>query len=215
VRRVGGQIASIAFSLFIAIALPSVGAAASDLAGHPSVIDGDTIDLHGTRIRFFGIDAPESRQLCKDENGKDYRCGQKAAFALADHIGPGTVSCDPRDIDRYGRTVAVCHLGSEDLNAWLVSQGWAVAYRHYSRDYVPQEEAAHAAKLGIWVGSFMMPWKWRAAERSKTTSSNEYTPIPLLVSCCKVCSAGKACGDSCISKSKQCHKGPGCACDGG
>jgi hypothetical protein len=32
--------------------------------------------------------------------------------------------------------------------------------------------------------------------------------------CCKVCKAGKACGDSCISRDKQCHKGKGCACDG-
>jgi hypothetical protein len=33
-------------------------------------------------------------------------------------------------------------------------------------------------------------------------------------SCCKVCRAGKACGDSCISRDKACHKGKGCACDG-
>jgi endonuclease YncB( thermonuclease family) len=64
-------------------------------------------------------------------------------------------------MDRCGRIVAVCYLGSEDLNAWMVTQGWAVAYRHYSKDYVPQEEAAHAAKLGIWAGPFTMPWEWR------------------------------------------------------
>ncbi|QEX23368.1 hypothetical protein FRZ61_33060 [Hypericibacter adhaerens] len=125
------------------------------------MIDGDTIEIHGTRIRLFGIDAPEGRQLCKDASGKDYRCGQKAAFALADHIGAGTVSCDARDIDRYGRTVAVCHLGAEDLNAWMVAQGWAVAYRHYSKDYVQQEDTAKSAKLGVWAGSFEWPWDWR------------------------------------------------------
>jgi endonuclease YncB( thermonuclease family) len=145
-------------ALILASTLPGAGA---DLIGHPSVIDGDTIELHGTRIRLFGIDAPESRQSCSDAVGHSYRCGQKAAFALADHIDGGAVSCDPRDIDHYGRTVAVCYLGYEDLNAWMVAQGWALAYRRYSTDYVPQEDAAHAAQLGIWAGSFVPPWDWR------------------------------------------------------
>jgi hypothetical protein len=59
----------------------------------------------------------------------------------------------------------------------------------------------------------IVPWEWRAAERANSTSFNEYSPIPLLASCCKVCTTGKACGNSCISKSKQCHKGPGCDCN--
>lgn len=186
---------------------------AARVVGVASVIDGDTIEIHGVRIRLFGMDAPEGRQLCQDASGQDYRCGQKASLALSDHVGTATVSCDPRDVDRYGRTVAVCYLGAEDLSAWMVAKGWALAYRHYSKDYVPEEEAAHAAGAGVWAGTFTPPWEWRAAERSKSTSSNEYTPIPLSVSCCKVCSAGKACGDSCISRAKQCHKGAGCACD--
>ncbi len=33
-------------------------------------------------------------------------------------------------------------------------------------------------------------------------------------SCCKTCTVGKACGDSCIDKNKTCHEPPGCACDG-
>ncbi|WP_225309040.1 thermonuclease family protein [Hypericibacter adhaerens] len=141
--------------LIIAFLLVAVPAQSADLQGRPSVIDGDTIEIHGTRVRLFGIDAPESRQLCRDAQGKDYRCSQKAALALADHVGSSPVSCQPRDTDRYGRTVTVCYLGSEDLNAWMVAQGWAVAYRQYSTDYVPQEEAAHAAKLGIWIGTFL------------------------------------------------------------
>lgn len=205
----------IAIVLLFALAPGLQGLAfGADLIGRPSVVDGDTLVLHGARIRLFGIDAPEGRQLCQDVQGKDYRCGQKAALALADHVGSSLVTCERRDTDRYGRTVAVCYLGSEDIGAWLVSQGWALAYRHYSKDYVPQEEAAHAAHLGVWAGTFTPPWEWRAAERSKSTSSNEFSPIPLLASCCKVCSTGKACGDSCISRAKQCHKGPGCACDG-
>jgi hypothetical protein len=43
-------------------------------------------------------------------------------------------------------------------------------------------------------------------------SSAHLTPAAL--SCCKVCSVGKACGNTCISRDKTCHVGPGCACDG-
>jgi hypothetical protein len=70
--------------------------------------------------------------------------------------------CDERGQDRYGRTIAVCMLDGENLNHWLVAQGWAVAYRRYSTDYVATEEAASAEGVGIWSGSFDMPWDYRA-----------------------------------------------------
>ncbi len=114
--------------------------------------------IHGTRIRLHGIDAPESRQTCRQG-------GQQAALALADKIARRPVSCSPKDTDRYGRVVAVCRAGDEDLNAWLVSEGHAVAYRQYSRDYVALEDQARAAKRGIWAGEFMVPAEWRKANK--------------------------------------------------
>ena len=56
--------------------------ALADMAGVASVIDGDTIEVHGQRIRLHGIDAPESRQLCRLD-GKPWQCGKDAANALA------------------------------------------------------------------------------------------------------------------------------------
>lgn len=134
---------------------------AETIAGRVSVIDGDTIEIKGKRIRLFGIDAPEGRQFCTAPSGKAWRCGKDAAFALADRIGVAVVSCDKRDTDRYGRIIAVCRDHQTDLNAWMVSEGWAVAYRLYSRDYVQQEAQARKAGLGLWSGSFQMPWDWR------------------------------------------------------
>ena len=140
---------------------------AKPIVGRASVIDGDTLEVHGTRIRLHGIDAPEGAQLCQDSSGKDYRCGQLAAQALAERVGSASVSCEPRDTDQYGRTVAVCRLGNEDLNGWLVSQGQAMAYQRYSDAYVQQELTAKALKRGIWAGTFQEPQEWRRAKREQ------------------------------------------------
>ncbi|MCJ2095500.1 thermonuclease family protein [Methylobacterium sp. J-072] len=153
-------------TLLALLLLSGPALAAEPITGRASVTDGDTVVIHGTRIRLFGIDAPESAQLCQDAAGKDYRCGQRAALALADRIGEGPISCEPRDTDRYGRTVAVCRKGTEDLNAWMVQQGLATAYQRYSRDYVPAEATARAGKRGLWAGTFDPPSDWRRAKRA-------------------------------------------------
>jgi hypothetical protein len=106
-----------------------------------------------------------------------WRCGQKAALALADKIGRQTVRCEPKDRDVYGRTVAVCRAGDTDLNAWMTAQGWAWAYRQYSLVYVTEEQRASKAKLGVWQGDFIYAWDWRhdsrRADRAvNTTQSN-------------------------------------------
>ena len=148
----------------LAMLLVAPASFAADLIGQASVIDGDTIEIHGQRIRLFGIDAPEHDQLC-EAAGAQYRCGQQAALALADQIGSQTVDCAPRDVDQYGRIVAVCSAGGEDLNAWMVRHGWALAYRHYSMAYVSDEDAARVAAVGIWRGTFDAPWDWRHGQR--------------------------------------------------
>lgn len=155
-------------SLLVALALawPAAAAGAPELlTGVASVIDGDTIEVHGTRIRLHGIDAPESAQLCVDADGKPWRCGQQASLALAERIGRTPVTCNRTDTDHYGRTISVCTQGDKDLNAWMVAEGWAVAYRRYTRDYVRLEEHAKTAGAGIWSSQFVMPWDWRRGQR--------------------------------------------------
>lgn len=129
-------------------------------AGVASVIDGDTLDIHGQRFRLFGIDAPESAQTCQ-RDGKAYLCGKEAAMALADLIGQQTVACTQEDVDRYKRIVATCRVGETDLNGWMVAHGHALAYRHYSSRYVEEERRAKEARAGIWAGTFQEPWYFR------------------------------------------------------
>jgi endonuclease YncB( thermonuclease family) len=147
------------------ILFPTTVGTSSAIAGQALVIDGDTIKIHGQRIRLFGIDAPEARQTCHDEKGRVYRCGERATHALNHRIGRQTVSCEQRDTDRYGRIVAVCTAGGEDLNGWLVSEGIAVAYTRYSMKYIPEELAARINGRGIWAGNFMDPETWRRHNR--------------------------------------------------
>jgi len=163
----------------------AAAATGSVISGQASVIDGDTIEIHGVKIRLFGIDAPEGRQVCQDSMGRDYRCGQRAALALSNKIGRHTVSCVERDVDRYHRVVAVCSVAGQDVNGWMVRRGWAIAYRYYSEDYVPQEEAAVAARDGVWAGSFTRPDEWRHSKMSHVTVARQQA-APVKPSSCLI-----------------------------
>jgi endonuclease YncB( thermonuclease family) len=136
-------------------------AQAADLSGVPRVVDGDTLAIGATRIRLQGIDAPETDQICLNANGVRWTCGIDARDQLAAHIANRAISCPSNGTDAYKRTLVVCSLAGEDLNAWMVQQGWALAYVQYSSVYRHVEEDARANKRGLWQGAFIAPWDWR------------------------------------------------------
>jgi endonuclease YncB( thermonuclease family) len=133
-----------------------------EIAGRASVVDGDTIEIQGTRIRLHGIDAPEGGQVCQIAD-EAYRCGQRAALVLSDHLGSRMVRCIQIDVDQWGRSVAKCSVGGQDIGARMVEKGWAVAYRRYSGDYIAHEERARSQQRGLWAGTFDEPERWRRA----------------------------------------------------
>ena len=148
---------------FLTFAVP---ADAQDIVGRASVIDGDTIEIHGTRIRLHGIDAPESVQLCRNADSDLYQCGAEAASSLDALIGGRQVRCAPVDQDRYHRTVAVCYVDGIDLGQWLVSSGLALDWPKYSKGrYTAAQRAAEHAGRGIGAGSYVEPWRYRACVR--------------------------------------------------
>ena len=137
--------------LLFALLLLAVSANAGEsLTGIPRVIDGDTFVIRGERIRLNGIDAPESKQRGRDGSGNWYPCGQRTTEYLRDRIAGKLVSCqlDP-ERDRYGRALGTCFASDgTNLQAWLVRNGLALAYRRYLMRYVNEEVAAQVSRFG-------------------------------------------------------------------
>ena len=139
--------------------------AATPITGRAKIIDGDSLEVAGERIRLFGIDAPEARQQCRDATGRDYACGRDAARVLAALIGGRPVSCTPVTHDQFARDVATCAAKGRDLGEAMVRAGYALDYARYSNGrYAAAERDARAAKRGIWAGQFEEPEVWRRRE---------------------------------------------------
>ncbi len=139
------------------------------ISGFAKVVDGDTIKINSKKIRLYGIDAPEKKQKCKKTYltisfmsfTKDYMCGEVSTQKLIKKINKQKLNCNILDVDRYKRLIGECFKRNINLNSWMVSNGYAVAYRKYSKKYVSDEINAKNNKLGIWQGKFEMPWDFR------------------------------------------------------
>ena len=130
------------------------------------VIDGDTIHIGKLKYRFFGIDAPEIKQICEKDNTK-IQCGVIAKSVLQNKIADKIPECVVKDKDRYQRLVAECFIGKESLSRFMVREGYAVAYTQYSKDFIEDEKYAKENKLGIWSMNFQVPSEYRKSLRNK------------------------------------------------
>ena len=155
-----------AFALLLLLLPATAGAA--DITGVPKIREADQLTIGNNRIRLGGIDAPSVDQLCLNTNGERWTCGVAARDELIKRVGNKSWTCRTRATDRRGRIVARCEVDGQDIQKWLVANGWALAYVRFSRDYEADEKAAREAKAGMWQGAFIAPWDWRV--RNKKTA---------------------------------------------
>ena len=124
------------------------------------IIDGDTIHIAKIKYRFHGIDAPEISQMCR-VNNTNIKCGILSKKKLVKKIGKKKVNCQKKAVDRYKRLVAECFVNDESLSKYLVKNGYAFAYRKYSKKFVEDENYAKENRLGLWSMDFQYPWDYR------------------------------------------------------
>ena len=159
------------FSLLIFFSFPATSICSENIiSGKAKIIDGDTIKINKEKIRLDGIDAPEKKQTCKKiylsflifNFQKDYKCGEESTLALSKKLKDKKVKCILKNSkDKYKRSIGTCYIKNENINGWLVKNGYALAYKRYSKKYVLDEHYAKENKLGIWRGTFTEPEKWR------------------------------------------------------
>jgi endonuclease YncB( thermonuclease family) len=159
------------FSLASSSAPGAATAVTADITGPASIVDGDTLDIGGQRVRLDGIDAPETAQTCSRRWAGSWDCGKAATKALGALIGGHQVSCQSRGTDKYGRMLGVCSVDGSELNGALVRAGMAWAFVKYSTAYVEAEKLAKAAQAGVWQGAAEAPWifrekRWQVAEQT-------------------------------------------------
>lgn len=154
--------------LTVSLVILAISSAAhsQEVAGRASVIDGDTIDIRGQRIRFDGIDAPESSQRCQGASGQPYRCGKVSADALDAFLAKSRPTTCLITGKSYDRIVGICRRADGvDVNRWMVSQGQAIDWPKYSRGkYASVQAQAQSAKRGLWAGRFEWPCVVRGAK---------------------------------------------------
>jgi endonuclease YncB( thermonuclease family) len=125
-------------------------------AGIAKIVDGDSLELNGERIRLEGIDAPEIDQTCLLD-GRKQPCGREAQRRLIVLAGTGRLSCTGWQRDKYDRLLGVCQASGREVNREMVRSGWAVAYGAYRAE----EGEARKARLGLWAGEFQRPQDFR------------------------------------------------------
>jgi len=139
----------------------TTGAHASLISGRATVIDGDTLEIAGERIRLEGIDAPEAGQTCGGGWFGTWKCGRAATEQLRWLVGGRRIDCQSAGRDKYGRMLGWCSADGRDINAEMVRSGHAWAFVRYSTRYQTLEAEARRRKIGIWKGEAEPAWVYR------------------------------------------------------
>lgn len=157
------------FVIGVSAGLPNA-ARAADLEGRVCVVDGDTVMLGGKRrhakcvdgqlIDLWGIMAFKLNQQCSHPASRRVvMCGRYSAAMLQEKIGKNTVRCEQKATKPDGTIVGHCFVGDDDINAHMVRNGFALAYRPDTERFTGYEEMAKAGRKGMWQTRFVAPWR--------------------------------------------------------
>lgn len=149
--------------LGLALLAPAPPAAAEEIAGRARVVDSNTIEIGGRRVRLLGVDAPDLNQICPTKKGEDYPCGRVSAQTLVALVKDGPLTCVGDAVDAAGRLVARCAIRGFDVGEQYVMTGRAFADPETGADYRRAEGTAEKLREGMWRGVFQKPWEWRKA----------------------------------------------------
>lgn len=151
------------FILVVLLAALVSSPARADISGPPTVIDGETLEVQGRRVRLYGIDAPDIRQTC-EIGSRTYNCGRISRTALMDLVAGVDVRCRLRGQTKQGVALATCLAAGYDISAGMVHTGWAMAMPRQGTVYSRIEKEAEKARRGLWKGVFAPPWEWAPAK---------------------------------------------------
>jgi endonuclease YncB( thermonuclease family) len=172
-KRISGRMKAILTTLLLSVTC----AHAAEVSGVPRIVDGDTVQISSAKIRFAGIDAPETDQVCLDAKGEKWACGIASRDALIKFSAGRPWDCNITGTDKYGRSLGNCFVDGEDVSAWMVRSGWAMSFIRYSHAYDGDQAAARDAQAGLWAGAFIAPWEWRHRDVSTTVLGALSVPI--------------------------------------
>lgn len=162
----------------LAIVWPEL-ASAQKLHGTATAVDGDTIDMTGTRIRLAHIDAPEALQTCERDQ-VEWACGAEATNELASILDGEILTCAVIETDTYGRQVAQCQTTPFDLGREMVRRGMAITLDDAPFEYAEASEIAQRLSYGLWASTFVQPKDWRASnpQASPRNAQSPERPTP-------------------------------------
>lgn len=150
---------------------------AAEVTGAARIVDGDTIEIGSVKIRLQGIDAPETDQVCLSKESERWNCGIVARDELTKHTADAPWKCNGTAKDRFGRLIATCEVNGENINRWMVRNGWAMSFVRYSHVYDSDENEAHKEKVGLWSGAFIKPWDWRSRAKDTSIIGSDSVPV--------------------------------------
>lgn len=147
--KTGKHMRLVLCAAFAAAATVPWAVADSEISSFAFVQEDGSLKVSGSLIHLYGIYIPPTDQACYTFI-RPVPCGTRASLALEFKISGDFVHCIPRATNPDGSITASCTVGTEDLSAWMLQKGWAVALPDAPFEYLALEKIARSRGIGVW-----------------------------------------------------------------